>query len=244
MRFKFYGLFMDICERIVIARNYAKFTQDELAKKICISRRSLQDLEKGSDPKSSVLLKIAEECGVNPCWLFSGQSQMIDGNDPFKLTPKKTIDLFLHAVKSTDLTEEIDEELRRFILQKQFKKIKEFTRSEGFWNKLVFNHHENLRFLRILTRSLKESKNSFHSKQKLTIENAKELLKKIINDYELRLYKDILNNAITTKTKESLISFIDTELDDLSCFIILSDFDTALQAMKDNLDAIEKITLD
>jgi transcriptional regulator with XRE-family HTH domain len=234
---------MKIFERVVTARHFANLTQEELAKKINISRRSLQILENDqSDPKISIIIKIAEECNINPCWLLTGLGLMIDNNNPFIHTDNSTLTLFIEATQLTANKGEIDEILRVFILRKQLAKIKEFVRNEGILNKLILNHHENLKFLRILTRALSDSRDSFKN-DKLTIDNAKELLKKIIINYELRLIKDILDNVITTKTKQNLVNWIDTELDDLSCFIFLSDFDITIRAIKESLNKVDQLTV-
>lgn len=234
---------MKIFERITTARHFANLTQEELAKKICISRRSLQILENDqSDPKISIISKIAEECNINLCWLLTGKGLMTENNDPFKRISNSTMTLFVEATQLAENEAAIDEMLRVFILRKQLVKIKEFVRNEGILNKLILNHHENLKFLKIFTRALSNSRDSFKN-EKLSIDNAKELLKKIITNYELRLVKDILDNAITSKTKQNLVNWIDTELDDLSCFIFLSDFDITIRAIKESLNKVDQLTV-
>lgn len=233
---------MELSERITNARNFAKLTQEELAFKINISRRSLQILEnEKTDPKISTILKIAEKCNINPCWLLTGRGSMIK-DDPIKHISDSTITLFIEATRLATNEAEIAEMHRIFILRKQLLKIKEYVRNEGILDKLILNRLENLKFLRILTRSLSDARDSFKN-EKLTLANAKEMMKKIINDYELRLVKDILDNAITQSTKQNLVNWIDTDLDDLSCFIFLSDFDVTIKAIRDTLNSIDQLTV-
>ena len=68
--------------RIVAARTYAKFTQEELSERLKIGKRTLADYEKGtSEPKASTLINIAENCNINVFWLLTGNSEMLTNVD-------------------------------------------------------------------------------------------------------------------------------------------------------------------
>ncbi len=71
-----------LSERIKKARNNAKLSQEELAKKLKVGKRTLVDYERGSsEPKVSTLLKIADFCNVNPNWLLTGEGEMTSKQD-------------------------------------------------------------------------------------------------------------------------------------------------------------------
>lgn len=232
---------MELSARIAQSRNFAKYTQEELANHLNISRRNLQDLEKGnSDPKVSVLLQISKTCGVNPCWLLSEEGEMIDVQ--FDI-PKRTKSYFLEAVKVSDFNHlEIDSILAKYILSKYLQPLKEIRNSQGLWDRLFFNRFQNIGYMRILTRALIEAKETYKN-ETFTVENSKRILKQIVNDYELRLAKDKINNLISEKTRQELLAWIDEELNDIACLVMLSDLDIAIAAIKETLDKIDQISI-
>ena len=64
-------------ERLKKAREYAGLSQEALAKKLKIGKRTLIDYEKGaSEPKVSIVKNIAEICNVNTNWLLTGEGEM------------------------------------------------------------------------------------------------------------------------------------------------------------------------
>ena len=232
---------MELSARIVQSRNFAKFTQEELANKLNISRRNLQDLEKGnSDPKVSVLLKISETCGVNPCWLLSEKGQMFSTQIDI---PDLTQSYFLEAIKASEFNfQEIESILAKYILSKHLQPLQEIRNSQGLWDRLFFNRFQNIGYMRILTRALIEAKETYKT-ETFTAENSKRILKQIVNDYELRLTKDKINNLISEKTRRELLVWIDSELSNLACLVMLSDLDIAISAIKETLDKIDQITI-
>ncbi len=66
-----------LSKRLKKAREYARLSQEALAKKLKIGKRTLIDYEKGvSEPKVSIVRNIAEICNVNPTWLLTGEGEM------------------------------------------------------------------------------------------------------------------------------------------------------------------------
>lgn len=63
---------MTLSERIKAAREYAKLTQEELAKRVGVSQTAIHKLECGQSRSSRRTVAIALTCGINPVWLETG----------------------------------------------------------------------------------------------------------------------------------------------------------------------------
>lgn len=63
---------MTLSERIKAARDYAKLTQEELARRVGVSQTAIHKLECGQSRSSRRTVAIALTCGVNPVWLETG----------------------------------------------------------------------------------------------------------------------------------------------------------------------------
>nr|CRH06266.1 putative HTH-type transcriptional regulator for conjugative element [Candidatus Magnetococcus massalia] len=70
---------MTLKDRIRTAREYAGFTQKELADRVDISQTAIHKLECGRSRSSRRTVAIALACGVNPIWLETGEGDMILG---------------------------------------------------------------------------------------------------------------------------------------------------------------------
>lgn len=242
--FRLKGFFMsDIFDRILKVRTSLQLNQKEFSEKLSISFRNLQNYETGKTENipHTFILNLVEKFQINPYWLLFGEGQMVDLYYSIEIPTKSKV-LFLESFKISQNPNELDETLKEFLLSKSLKKLDLILRSNKFWDKILFNRLDSLNFKRILTRSLHDAKNVFNT-ETLSVETAKVLLKKIIQEYEIRLYKDTLNNAITTKTKSKLIQWIDEEFDDITCFILLSDFDNSINAIKSTLNTIDQLTI-
>ncbi|WP_010216582.1 XRE family transcriptional regulator [Pseudomonas syringae group genomosp. 3] len=73
---------MNLSERIKLARKEAHLTQSELAEKVGIAQTAISQLESGKTLRSSYLLQIAQECGVNSLWLQTGEGDIHTLEDP------------------------------------------------------------------------------------------------------------------------------------------------------------------
>lgn len=86
--------------RIVLAREYAKLSQKELAKKLGISPSTLNGYEKGNhDPKSTGLIKIAEICNVSTDYLLGLSDKISQLNDSSTSQNSRKIDELLSKAK-------------------------------------------------------------------------------------------------------------------------------------------------
>lgn len=87
--------------RIVLAREYAKLSQKELAEKLGISPSTLNGYEKGNhDPKSTGLIKIAKICNVSTDYLLGLSNEISQLNDISTSQNSRKIDELLSKAKS------------------------------------------------------------------------------------------------------------------------------------------------
>jgi len=76
------------------------------------------------------------------------------------------------------------------------------------------------------------AKDKIQTKERLTLENAKDKLKAVITEYQLLLFKDKINNFLSEDTKKEVQNWADEQLDDLTCLIILSNIDNTVDALQ------------
>lgn len=70
---------MNFGERLYKAREHAKLTQEELAKKSCVKQGTISKIERGDTDSSTFTVQLATACGVRPEWLAMEQGEMVDG---------------------------------------------------------------------------------------------------------------------------------------------------------------------
>ncbi|WP_047537350.1 XRE family transcriptional regulator [Pseudomonas sp. 11/12A] len=92
---------MNLSDRIKLARKKAHLTQSELAEKVGIAQTAISQLESGKTLRSSYLIQIAQECGVNSLWLQTGDGDMLSSEDPQALWAA-TIDELVHGEHEED----------------------------------------------------------------------------------------------------------------------------------------------
>lgn len=66
--------------RLRKARNYAKLTQAELAKRVGLTQSAIGNIEAGSRGFGSGVVRIAQVCGVSADWLATGAGDMAMSN--------------------------------------------------------------------------------------------------------------------------------------------------------------------
>lgn len=71
---------MDFAQRIKAAREHAKLTQTELAKRVNLPQQVISKLERGKQYETAAIAKIASICGVNTSWLDRGEGKMMGIN--------------------------------------------------------------------------------------------------------------------------------------------------------------------
>lgn len=235
---------MTVGERIKIFREFVKIpSQKEFSEILEIPFRTLQSYEqnKVSIPHT-FLLKLIDKFNISVDWLLTGRGEMVDmfaSND----VPNRTKSYFLEAIKVSECNpQEIDSVLAKYILSKYLQPLKEIRNSQGLWDRIFFNRFQNIGYMRILTRALIEAKETYKD-EVFTVENSKKILKQIVSDYELRLGKDKINNLISERTRQELLTWIDEELNDIACLVVLSDLDIAITAIKETLDKIDQISI-
>ena len=68
---------MNLGQRVTAAREYAKLTQAQLAKRVGVTQQTMHKLEAGKAKRSSALADICLETGVSLRWLVRGEGSMI-----------------------------------------------------------------------------------------------------------------------------------------------------------------------
>lgn len=234
-----------INSRIFEVRSHFNLSQKEFAEKINVSFRNLQNYETGKTENipHTFLYAISEKFGVDLNWLFFGKDSMFYQALPLSENMKS---LLVEALQYAPTEADVVDLLHSYILNSAFDRLKEIKRSQGsekFWNRIYLtNRFQDFSYPRLLTRALLEAKQTVLKSgcEIITIKNAKETLKKIVVSYKLRLMKDKINNLMDESTKKELLTWIDNELDDTECLIILSDFDKSIEAIKKTLNAIDQ----
>lgn len=215
-------------------------SQKEFGEILDIPFRTIQSYEqnKVSIPHT-FFLKLADQFNISIDWLLTGQGMMFNALNKINI-PNHTKSYFLEAIKASEFSpQEIDAVLSKYILSKYLKSIKEIQHSEGIWERIFFTQGKNIGHMRILTRALIEAK-EIYKNEIFTVENSKNIFKHILREYELRLAKDKINNLINEKTREELLDWADKELSDFVCFVMLSEFDIAIKAIKETLDKVDQ----
>jgi len=69
-------------ERISVAREHAGLSEDELAERLAVQRRTIDDWEgDGAEPRANKLVMLAGILGVSPAWLLSGAGDGVPAPD-------------------------------------------------------------------------------------------------------------------------------------------------------------------
>lgn len=68
---------MELADRLKLARQHARLTQTELAKRAGMTQQSYGALELGQSKRSAKLVELAAATGVDPLWLVTGQGEML-----------------------------------------------------------------------------------------------------------------------------------------------------------------------
>lgn len=69
---------MEFSERLRLAREAAKLTQEQLAQKSGVKQGTISKIERGDADSSTFTVQLAIACGVRPEWLAIGSGAMID----------------------------------------------------------------------------------------------------------------------------------------------------------------------
>ena len=91
-------------QRVAAARDHAKLTQAQLAKRVHVTQQTIQKLESGAAKRSSALADICLETGVSLRWLARGEGQMMESHsarpDPTILANAVTVLKYLAEMQA------------------------------------------------------------------------------------------------------------------------------------------------
>lgn len=234
-----------IYSRIAEVRAHSNLTQKEFSEKINIPFRNLQNYETGKTENipHTFLLAVCETFEIDLNWLFFGKDNMFYQSIDIS---ENTRFLLSKALENDKGEEDIRDLLHTYLLKIALDGLKEIKRSHGsekFWNHIYLtNRFQDFSYPRLLTRALLDAKQDISKNgcDIYTIKNAKLTLKNIVANYKLRFIKDKVNNLMDASTKKELLTWIDNELDDTECLIILSDFDKSIKALKETLEPLDQ----
>lgn len=68
---------MSLGDRFIAARKHARLSQQELALRLGCSQGLISKIERGDQNETSLIVKVAQICGVNSFWLDSGDGEMV-----------------------------------------------------------------------------------------------------------------------------------------------------------------------
>ncbi len=120
------------------------------------------------------------------------------------------------------------------IMQTIEKKFRDMYNEKNFFNYILNGYSNKISNVILLAKILKESK------IKPTFDTAKECLLNLVESYELKLMEDRVTHLLTNKKKGILKLWIEEELDDIACYIILSNIPDVMEILSKNINHLNK----
>lgn len=147
-------------------------------------------------------------------------------------------DLFF---KTYDEAKEIGNEVKlkavieNFNLMKSIEmKFRDMYNEEKFFSYILNGYSNKISNVILLAKILKESK------IKPNLETAKEYLLNLLDNYELKLMEDRVTHLLTNKKKNILKLWVEEELDDIACYIILSNIPEVMEILEKHVNPLNK----
>lgn len=114
------------------------------------------------------------------------------------------------------------------------KKFRDMYNEQNFFNYILNGYSNKISNVILLAKILKELKT------KPTLDTAKECLLNLVENYELKLMEDRVTHLLTNKKKGILKLWIEEELDDIACYIILSNIPDVMEILSKNINHLNK----
>lgn len=246
-------LFMNIGKRLSNALQIKDIKTKDLVDVFGITQQYVSNIRK-AEKLNDTIASIANHYQININWLISGNGEMFIQKDTFtqhgsgnqvftsgaatdtiieKENIKKLFNIAYQELNESDESKEFLNCLTSFILLNRVaKKFKNPIAEKNFLMKLFKGKMDEFAILKILGKSLSEAKVTPE------LSKSKEQLLKIIDNYHLKLVQDKLFNWLNEADKSNLKKWIETELDDLDCFVILSNIPNVLKLLTDEITVL------
>jgi len=208
-------------ERLITLRKTLGFkSQKDFAEILDMPARTIQAYEQGTSPNipSSFLQKLMEQFGISADWLLLGRGDMFAKNN-FIIKSFENCELLYDELNNEEIYNAL---VGAYIEKKITPLFRDLGAEKSFWKQMVYGHRDRIGAIFILLRTLQES-----PLNEITVNNAKETLKTIVEKHMMTL-KDHIQYVYLNK--ENLLKAID-ELDDIGCFLILSNAPKIAEAL-------------
>jgi len=208
-------------ERLITLRKTLGFkSQKDFAEILDMPARTIQAYEQGTSPNipSSFLQKLMEQFGISADWLLLGRGDMFSKNN-FIIKSFENCELLYDELNNEEIYNAL---VGAYIEKKITPLFRDLGAEKSFWKQMVYGHRDRIGAIFILLRILQETPST-----DINVNNAKEALKTIVERHMITL-KDHIQYVYLNK--ENLLKAID-ELDDIGCFLILSNAPKIAEAL-------------
>lgn len=117
-------------------------------------------------------------------------------------------------------------------------KFRDMYAEQNFFQYILTGYSNKISNILLLAKILKDSN------LETTLETAKKDLLYLLNKYELKLIEDRVTHLLTNNKKDILKGWINEQLDDLSCYIILTNIPKVMEILTSNINHLNKKILE
>lgn len=154
----------------------------------------------------------------------------------------KIIEMFLgtyHELKVKGEEIKLKSLIENFnIMQILETKFRDMYAEQNFFQYILTGYSNKISNILLLAKILKDSN------LETTLETAKKDLLYLLNKYELKLIEDRVTHLLTNNKKDILKGWINEQLDDLSCYIILTNIPKVMEILTSNINHLNKKILE
>lgn len=213
--------------RLTLLRKTLGFSsQKAFAEVLNMPWRTIQSYEQAvSYMPSSFFVKLREHFNVSADWLLSGEGEMFI--NPHSQNIKfQNSDLILQNLTQN----EIESALVTAYIQKTIYPIfQAISTEQGFWGTVIFGHRDRIGAVFYLLRALQSV-----DINNVSLQNARQVLIQVINQHIVTMLEQF---EFMYLTKDTLMDTIN-KIDDLGCFIILTNSQKIANALSPFLKSV------
>lgn len=234
-------------KRIKDLRLSLQLSVDELSLRTLTPAASIYAYEKGSRKVSlEYVQSLLINCAANPIWILSGKGDMfIDEmydalNHIASTSLRETLANAILTANANNNLDELEQVVTKYDVMARIRtKFVNFNAEQSFWQVLLKGDVEKNTFLYLLGKTL-STFDKYAINQEITVTDAKQKLKSMVEDYELSLFKEKILRGITKSDQETSIHWIETSLTDLECYVILLNIPQILLIIQEMINYLNK----